>query len=83
LFPNDPGPAPRPQAPPPIWNGPSEFTRQLERVPAISAAVPAAIPAPEPPPPPEKKSIVPLLLALNLIVIIVTGLVLYFALRRS
>jgi hypothetical protein len=82
LFPAVPGPAPMPAAPPPIWSGPSEFTRQLERRPAISAVVPTAVPAPEPDPPPEKKSYVPLLLALNLIVIIATGLIVYFALRR-
>lgn len=82
LFPAHPGPAPLPAAPPPIWSGPSEFTRQLERSPAISAAVPAAVPAAEPDLPPEKKSYVPLLLALNLIVIVATGLIVYFALRR-
>jgi hypothetical protein len=68
-------------APPPIWSGPSEFTRQLERSPAISSVVPA-VQAAELEPPPEKKSYVPLLLALNLIVIIATGLIVYFALRR-
>jgi hypothetical protein len=82
LFPLDPGPTPIPAAPQPIWSGPSEFTRQLERSPAISAVVPAAVPAAEPEPPPDKKSYVPLLLALNLIVIIATGLIVYFALRR-
>jgi len=40
------------------------------------------VPAAEPEPPPDKKSYVPLLLALNLIVIIATGLIVYFALRR-
>jgi hypothetical protein len=82
LFPIDQGPAPMPAVPPPIWSGPSEFTRQMERSPSISAVVPAAVPASEPEPPPEKKSYVPLLLALNLIVIVATGLIVYFALRR-
>jgi hypothetical protein len=81
LFPLDPGPRPMSAAPPPIWSGPSEFTRQLERSPAISSVVPA-VQAAELEPPPEKKSYVPLLLALNLIVIIATGLIVYFALRR-
>jgi hypothetical protein len=71
-----------PPAPQPIWNGPSEFTRQLERRPGLSDELPAVIPAPEPDRPPEKKSYVPLLLVLNLIVIIATGLVVYFALKR-
>jgi hypothetical protein len=71
--------APVPQ---PIWNGPSEFTRQLERRPGLSSELPTVVPAPEPERPPEKKSYIPLLLALNLIVIIATGLILYFALRH-
>jgi hypothetical protein len=82
LFPADAGPPPMPPVPQPIWNGPSEFTRQLERRPDLSAEAPAVVPALEPDRPPEKKSYVPLLLALNLIVIVATGLIVYFALKR-
>jgi len=82
LFPADPGPPQIPAPPQPIWNGPSEFTRQLERRPEPSAETPSVAPALEPDQPPEKKSYIPLLLALNLIVIVATGLIVYFALRR-
>ena len=72
---------PPPTRQPEVWSGPSDYTRQLN-----SAAEPPP-PAPEVPPeapvPAEgRRSLVPLLLGLNLVVIVVTGLVVYFALRR-
>jgi hypothetical protein len=77
------GPAsPLPPPPQPVWAGPSDFSRQLERLP-VSSEVPAAAASPQPSAPPAAKpSYVPLLLVLNLVVIIATGLVVYFALKR-
>lgn len=70
--------------PPPSWQGPSEFTRQL------GSALPPTGEFPEtaasPPPPEEaaeeKHSYLPLFLVLNLIFILATGVILYFLLKR-
>jgi hypothetical protein len=79
--------APAANAPAPsVWAGPSDFTRQLSRSPEAGfPEQPPIVPAPTlPEPQPQGKSIlVPVLLALNLIFIVITGLVVYFALRRS
>lgn len=77
-------PEPAASAPPPSapWSGPSDFTRQLGPSTPFSAQVPA-IPPPAPSEPTARKvSHLPLFLALNLAFIIITGLVVYFALRR-
>ena len=79
LFTPEPPPAPpRPD----VWSGPSDYTRQLsaanEPPPAAAPEVPETTAAAAPP----KRSLVPLLLALNLVVIVITGLAVYFALRR-
>ncbi len=78
-------PEPVAAAPPPqpaSWSGPSDFTRQLSPSAPLSAQVPA-IPPPLPPETTARKtSHLPLFLALNLAFIIITGLVVYFALRR-
>jgi len=71
--------APAPQPSP--WAGPSDFTRQLSPGSPFSAQVPV-IPAPPPETAARKLSLLPLFLALNLAFIIITGLVVYFALRR-
>ena len=69
-----------PPAPLPAWSGPSDYTRQLRSVGApTDPAAPIAAPAA---PAGEKHSIVPLLLILNIVVIIATGLLVYFALKR-
>ncbi|MGH7525599.1 MAG: hypothetical protein ACREMX_02735, partial [Gemmatimonadales bacterium] len=75
---------PPPPMPSPVWSGPSEFTRQLQGGPRLGSEDPPvlAAPAPPEPPTPQKPSYVPLLLALNLVFIIATGLILYFALKR-
>jgi hypothetical protein len=87
------GPLP-PPAPLPNWSGESDYTRQLSPAPA---PIDAAPPLPSPPPPldaasgakegpgsaPASQSIVPLLLVLNIVVIIATGVILYFALKKS
>jgi hypothetical protein len=84
-----------PTAPPPAWGGESDYTRQLR--PASTPSEPAAqAPAPPrpggppagpsagpPEPPASPKSIVPLLLVLNIVVVIMTGVILYFALKRQ
>jgi Wiskott-Aldrich syndrome protein len=82
--------APEPASPvqpaSPAWGAgaASEFTRQLSRSPQMSPVTPEVIGGPEPPPAMAQpaRSYVPLLLALNLVVIIALGLILYFALRR-
>jgi hypothetical protein len=83
LFSPDPA-ASAPQRPgPAAWSGPSEFTRQLSRGPQLDQEPPEVLGAPSPAEPPaHKPSWVPLLLALNLVVIVATGLILYFALKR-
>jgi hypothetical protein len=82
--------APEPVSPaqsaPPAWGAgaASEFTRQMSRSPQVSPMTPEVVGAPEPPPAMAQpaRSYLPLLLALNLVVIIALGLILYFALRR-
>jgi hypothetical protein len=79
------GPEPTaPPPPPPSWTGPSEYTRQLGSVPLPSGELVQPEEAPTPPEEPEHrtKSFVPLLLILNIVFIMATGLVVYFALRR-
>jgi hypothetical protein len=76
---------PQPVSPPsPAWSGPSDFTRQLERGPHLGADVPPVLSPPEPSDQSEarKVSVLPLLLATNLITMLVTGLIVYFAFRR-
>jgi hypothetical protein len=76
-----PEPAAVPPPPPAPWSGPSDFTRQLSPSAPLSAQVPA-IPPPPTEQPARKASHLPLFVALNLAFIIITGLVVYFALRR-
>ncbi len=73
-----------PPAPVPGWSGESDYTRQLRPVPAPGEPAPA-VAAAEPvvePAAGASRSIVPLLLVLNIVVIIATGVILYFALQR-
>jgi hypothetical protein len=81
-----PAPAGPVQPAPPAWGAgaASEFTRQLSRSPRVSSAPPEVVGGAEPVPPtaPPARSYVPLLLALNLVLIVVLALGLYFALRR-
>lgn len=72
--------------PPPVpqpWSGPSDYTRELSPGAQFSEPVPVMAPPLDPPPAPEqrKRSYLPLLLVLNLVFIIATGLAVYFALR--
>ncbi|MEO7986130.1 MAG: hypothetical protein ABI766_06320 [Gemmatimonadales bacterium] len=89
-------PPPREQLPPPSplpgWSGESDYTRQLRPAPLPDQAPPVApvAPVPESAKKPEAEAgagasrpLVPLLLVLNVLVIIATGLVLYFALKRK
>jgi hypothetical protein len=80
-------PDPRPVSPPPrpAWSGPSDFTRQLERGPHLGSDAPPVLVPLEPPDPPagKKTPIWPLLLATNLISMLVTGLIVYFAFGRD
>jgi hypothetical protein len=78
-------------APLPGWSGESDYTRQLRPAPPpdpVAPVVPAAPPPdaakkPEAPAGAEgSRSLVPILLVINILVIIATGLVLYFALKR-
>jgi hypothetical protein len=85
-------------APPPVHGGAgeSDYTRLLRPAPSPTAAAPvsagparlagspAAPVAPAPPaaPPEPARSIVPLLLILNILVVIATGVILFFALKR-
>jgi hypothetical protein len=83
-------PPPREQLPPPSplpgWSGESDYTRQLRPAPPPGPADPAPpVVAPLPSAEPAAggtRSLVPLLLVLNIVVIIATGLILYFALKR-
>ncbi len=85
-------PPPRDVLPPPSplpgWSGESDYTRQLRPAQApADPALPTAVPAPPPsadlePSGGGARSIVPLLLVLNIVVVIATGLILYFALKR-
>ena len=74
---------PAPSSPPPK-SGPSEFTRQLRRITRRSTVAHTSPENAKPAEPgtSERPSLIPLLLGLNLIVIIATGLILYFALKR-
>jgi hypothetical protein len=75
----------QPVSPPsPAWSGPSDFTRQLERGPHLGADVPPVLSPPEPSDQPDarKVSVLPLLLATNVITMLVTGLIVYFAFGR-
>jgi hypothetical protein len=80
-------PPPRPitPPPPPAWSGPSDFTRQLERGPHLGSDAPSVLEPPPPPEPPPARSgsIVPLLVATNLISMLVTALIVYFAFGRN
>ena len=73
-----------PPSPVPGWSGESDYTRQLRPAAApVDAAPPLAPPAAVP----EsagggRGSLVPLLLVLNIVVVIATGLIVYFALKR-
>lgn len=82
-------PAPPPVIPATSWGGPSEFTRQLGSVPQppvsqFSGELPqvAGISEPNEASAERKRSYLPLFLVLNLVFIMATGLVVYFALRR-
>jgi hypothetical protein len=77
----DPGRSPTPQ---PSWGGPSEYTRVFGSVPHASAEPQQPVSAGVAPEemPDRKRSYLPLLLVLNLLFILATGLVLYFVLRR-
>jgi hypothetical protein len=75
----------QPVSPPsPAWSGPSDFTRQLERGPHLGTDAPPALPLPDPSDQPDagKASVLPLLLATNVITMLVTGLIVYFAFGR-
>jgi hypothetical protein len=80
LYVPEPVASPPPQPAP--WSGPSDFTRQLSPSAPFSAQVPAIPPPAVTEPAARKTSYLPLFLALNLAFIIITGLVVYFALRR-
>ncbi len=79
-----------PPAPVAGWGGESDYTRQLRPVPAPidSLPPPAALAPPDAASGVKEKqpgaasSVVPLLLVLNIIVIIATGVILYFALKK-
>ena len=83
-------PPPRDHLPPPSpvqgWSGESDYTRQLRPAPAGTGRNPfrlSSLPRASPDPAPAAtRSFVPLLLVLNIIVVIATGLILYFALKR-
>jgi hypothetical protein len=79
-----PEPASPAQPAPLAWGAASEFTRQLNRSPQVSSVTPEVVAGAEPSPPLARptRSYVPLLLALNLVLIVAVGLILYFALRR-
>jgi hypothetical protein len=69
--------------PPPSWEGPSEFTRQLGSLPPPTGGL-EAVPrsAPQEDSPDEKRSYLPLILVLNLVFILGTGVIVYFLLKR-
>jgi len=76
-----------PALPQPSWDGPSEYTRLFGSAPQPTGEL--ALPG-EPPQPAEleedkterKRSYIPLFAILNVVFILATGLVVYFALRR-
>lgn len=73
-----------PPSPLPGWGGESDYTRQLRGISTPADPIPPVtppVPAPEVPAG-QSRSLVPLLLVLNIVVIIATGLIVYFALKR-
>jgi hypothetical protein len=70
--------------PPSSWDGPSEYTRLFGSVspPTGELAQAAEIPESHDQPPEPKRSYIPLFVVLNLVFILATGIVVYFALRR-
>lgn len=72
--------------PHPSWGtgAPSEYTRMFGSVPQPTGelARPVSEPEPREETPERKRSYIPLFLVLNLVFILATGLILYFALRR-
>jgi hypothetical protein len=82
----DPGPAPLPP-PSPSWGAPSEYTQLFGSPPAPTGelALPTDLAAPPEATeekPERKRSYIPLFVILNVVFILATGLVVYFALRR-
>ena len=78
------GDPPSPPVPAPSWDAPSEYTRLFGSVPQPAGEL-ADVPAMPPPaeePAERKRSYLPLFLILNVVLILATGLVVYFALRR-
>jgi hypothetical protein len=77
----EPASAPVPQG---SWRGPSEYTRMFGSVPQPTGELAQPLSPPEPPeePPERKRSYLALFLVLNLVFILATGIILYFALRR-
>jgi hypothetical protein len=78
------GEPPAAPLPPPSWKGPSEYTRLFGSVPEPSGelAQVADVAEPHEEAPERKRSYLPLFLVLNVVFILATGLVVYFALRR-
>jgi hypothetical protein len=70
--------------PPPSWQGPSEFTRQLASAlpPTGEFSGTAAQSQPPEESAEEKRSYVPLFVVLNLVFILATGVIVYFLLKR-
>jgi hypothetical protein len=68
-----------------VWAGPSDFTRQLERGPHLGDDAPPVLEPPAPPDlaPQQRGSMVPLLIATNLISVLLTALIVYFAVCRD
>jgi hypothetical protein len=74
---------PPPPSPPSSWDGPSEFTRLLGKV-SLTGEVAQVSGQPEAldDPVAAKPSYLPLFVVLNLVFILATGLIVYFALQR-
>jgi hypothetical protein len=70
--------------PPPSWTGPSEYTRLLGSIsPPTGELAPVSLPAePGEERSEPKRSYIPLFVVLNVVFILATGLVVYFALRQ-
>jgi len=80
----EPAASPPPQ---PSWDGPSEYTRIFGSAPQPTGELrsPGELPQvlePEEDKPEQKRSYLPLFVILNVVFILATGLVVYFALRR-
>lgn len=76
-------PEPFDQPPPRPGQGPSEFTRQLGRFSETGEFSETAAPSePDEKPADQKRSYLPLILVLNLIFILATGVIVYFLLKR-